>query len=104
VPKSRKLFSPFYLNIIGPTVPDWRIAFAAYGHVAMREISAGEELTTDYALFDDHDGEMGCQCGTPSYRSAISGRDRRRPELQRKYGDYFSTYLLRRFKRSDDLR
>lgn len=28
--------------------------------------------------------------------SAIGGRDWQRPELQRTYRDYFSTYLLRR--------
>ena len=64
--------------------------------VAMRDISTGEELTTDYALFDDYDGAMECQCGTPSCRGTISGRDWQRPELQRKYGRYFSWYLLHR--------
>ena len=64
--------------------------------VAMRDISAGEELTTDYALFDDHDGMMHCQCGTPSCRGMIGGRDWQRPDLQRKYGNYFSSYLLHR--------
>jgi uncharacterized protein len=64
--------------------------------VAMRDIAAGEELTTDYALFDDDDGEMECRCGTASCRAVISGRDWQRPELQRKYGDYFSWYLRRR--------
>jgi uncharacterized protein len=65
--------------------------------VAMRDIAEGEELTTDYALFDDTDDPMTCNCGTPSCRGTISGRDWRRPELQRKYGSYFSWYLLRRF-------
>jgi uncharacterized protein len=65
--------------------------------VAMRDIAAGEELTTDYALFDDADDPMTCNCGTPSCRGTISGRDWQRPELQRKYGRYFSWYLLRRF-------
>ena len=64
--------------------------------VAMRDIGPGEELTTDYALFDDHDGTMKCRCGTPSCRGTITGRDWRRPDLQRKYGHYFSAYLLRR--------
>jgi SET domain-containing protein len=64
--------------------------------VAMRDIAAGEELTTDYALFDDYVGEMECRCGTGSCRGTISGRDWQRPELQRKYGNYFSTYLMRR--------
>ena len=42
--------------------------------VAMRDISPGEELTTDYALFDDYDGMMQCRCGTPSCRATIGGR------------------------------
>jgi uncharacterized protein len=65
--------------------------------VAMRDVAAGEELTTDYALFDDADDPMTCNCGTPSCRGTISGRDWRLPDLQRKYGAYFSTYLHRRF-------
>jgi SET domain-containing protein len=64
--------------------------------VAMRDIDPGEELTTDYALFDDYDGEMQCRCGTASCRGTIGGRDWQRPELQRRYGNYFSWYLLRR--------
>jgi len=55
-----------------------------------------EELTTDYALFGDDDSEMQCQCGTASCRGTIGGRDWQRPELQRKYGNYFSTHLLPR--------
>jgi SET domain-containing protein len=61
--------------------------------VAMRDIAAGEELTTDYALFDDCDDAMTCQCGTPSCRGTITGRDWRRPELQARYAGYFSNYL-----------
>ena len=64
--------------------------------VAMGDIGPGEELTTDYALFDDHDEMMECQCRTASCRGTIGGRDWQRPDLQRKYGTYFSSYLLRR--------
>jgi uncharacterized protein len=64
--------------------------------VAMRDIGPGEELTTDYALFDDQDGLMQCHCRTRSCRGTISGRDWQRPDLQRRYGTYFSAYLLRR--------
>ena len=70
--------------------------------VAMRDISPGEELTTDYALFDDYDGMMGCRCRTPSCRGTIGGRDWQRPDLQRKYGTYFSSYLLHRLARQPD--
>ena len=65
--------------------------------VAMRDIAEGEELVTDYALFDDYDGEMECRCRASSCRATIGGRDWQRPELQRTYGSYFSTYLLHRF-------
>lgn len=66
--------------------------------VAMRDIDPGEELTTDYALFDDYDGAMDCRCRTASCRRTINGRDWQLPELQRRYGMYFSWYLLRRFR------
>lgn len=64
--------------------------------VAMRDIGAGEELTTDYALFDDYDGQMTCSCGAPGCRISIDGHDWQRPELQRKYRGYFSWYLQRK--------
>jgi hypothetical protein len=40
--------------------------------VAMRDVEQGEELTTDYALFDDYDGTMECRCGAPSCRGTVS--------------------------------
>jgi SET domain-containing protein len=43
--------------------------------VAMRDVTAGEELTADYALFDDYDGHMACHCNTASCRRVI-GRPR----------------------------
>jgi uncharacterized protein len=70
--------------------------------VAMRDVAAGEELTTDYALFDDYDGSMECGCRTPSCRGTIGGRDWQRPELLRRYGSYFSAYLLHRIRNQPD--
>jgi len=70
--------------------------------VAMRDVSPGEELTTDYALFDDYEGRMDCRCGAPSCRGAVNGRDWQRPDLQRKYGPYFSAYLRSRMTDSPD--
>jgi len=67
--------------------------------VAMRDIAAGEELTTDYALFDDYKGSMECHCGRPQCRGAVDGRDWRRPDLQERYRGYFSWYLERRIER-----
>jgi hypothetical protein len=66
--------------------------------IAMRDIEAGEELTTDYALFDDYDGSMECHCGRPLCRGRIDGRDWRRIDLQERYRGYFSWYLERRIQ------
>lgn len=65
--------------------------------VAMRDISPGEELTTDYGLFDDGDFEMVCTCGTDLCRGMVTGQDWSRANLQQRYGPYFSAYLRRRF-------
>lgn len=70
--------------------------------VAIRDISPGEELTADYALFDDYDGMMQCRCGTPSCRATIDGQDWQRPDLHRKYGNHFSSYLLHRLAHQPD--
>lgn len=64
--------------------------------VAMRDIDAGEELTTDYAMFDDYEGSMECTCGRPACRGRIGGRDWQRPDLQARYRGYFSWYLARK--------
>jgi uncharacterized protein len=71
--------------------------------VTMRDVAAGEELTTDYALFDDDSaGQMACACGTARCRRVVDGRDWRLPELQQRYAGYFSSYLQRRIDRAAD--
>ena len=66
--------------------------------VAMRDTAAGEELTTDYALFDDYEGSMECTCGRSMCRRRIDGRDWQRRDLQERYRGYFSWYLERRIR------
>lgn len=68
--------------------------------VAMRDIAAGEEICFDYAmcsscLLDDFD----CRCGAPECRGHVGPDDWRRPDLQRRYRGYFSTFLQRRIAR-----
>src|SRR5438270_7878299 len=50
--------------------------------VAMRDIDTGEELTTDYAMFDTSADEMTCRCGDQTCRGTITGSDWKLPELQ----------------------
>jgi SET domain-containing protein len=61
--------------------------------VAMRDIRAGEELTHDWATTDDDDYSVECKCGAPNCRKILTGKDWKRPELQRRYAGYFSKYL-----------
>lgn len=66
--------------------------------VAMRDIAAGEELTTDYALFDASDDEMPCHCGAAGCRRVITGRDWQLPAVQARYRGWFSWYLEERIR------
>ncbi len=69
--------------------------------VAMRDIRAGEELYYDYALTEaDEDWTLApaCLCGTAACRGLVTGNDWKRPELQAKYGNHFTEYVLQLIK------
>jgi hypothetical protein len=61
--------------------------------LAMRDIVTGEELTHDWALTDDDEYSVECNCGARNCRRTLTGKDWQRPELQERYRDYFSAYL-----------
>jgi len=67
--------------------------------LAMRDIPAGEELTHDWAMTDNDDYSVECNCGASNCRKTLTGKDWRRPELQKKYGGYFSAYLARKISK-----
>ena len=66
--------------------------------VAMRDIEAGEELTHDWATTDDDDYRTECNCGSPSCRKILTGKDWQRRDLQEKYRGYISWYLAEKIK------
>jgi hypothetical protein len=61
--------------------------------VAMRDVRAGEELTHDWAMTDDDDYSVACNCGATDCRKTLTGKDWQRPDLQKRYSGYFSSYL-----------
>jgi hypothetical protein len=70
--------------------------------VARRDIAAGEELTTDYALFEGDEDDVKpweCRCGSPLCRRRITGKDWRLVDLQARYGNHFSPFINRRIER-----
>jgi SET domain-containing protein len=64
--------------------------------VAIRGICAEEELTHDWAMTDDDDYSVECNCGVPNCRKILTGKDWQRPELQARYAGYFSEYLAKK--------
>ena len=69
--------------------------------VAMRHIRTGEELTHDWAMTDDDDYSVECNCRAPDCRKTLTGKDWQRPDLQKRYAGYFSAYLARKIALSD---
>ncbi len=64
--------------------------------IALRDISAGEELTHDWALTDDDDYSVECHCGTARCRGTLTGKDWQLSDLQQRYAGYFSAYLAKK--------
>jgi hypothetical protein len=65
----------------------------------MRDILFGEKLCHDYAMKLSDGYARGCHCGSRLCRGKVSGEDWKLPELQQRYGDYFSIYISNKFKR-----
>ena len=65
--------------------------------VAMHEIAADTELTTDYALHvDDPALVLMCHCETYRCRQIIEGTDWQIPQLQKRYAGFFAPAVQRR--------
>lgn len=65
--------------------------------VAMKDISAGEELVFDYGMSETSYDPWPCTCNTQDCRKTIKPTDWEDKTLQEKYGDYFATYLKNKF-------
>ncbi|WP_426510884.1 SET domain-containing protein [Dactylosporangium sp. McL0621] len=73
-----------------------------YALVARRDVTAGEELTNDYATSTADPGfRMPCACGSRLCRGVVTGDDWRRPELQARYGGHWVPALLARIRAQD---
>ena len=69
---------------------------------ARRRIAPREELTVDYALFEEEEDftmPWECVCGSPICRKRITGRDWRLPDLQRRYAGHFLPVIAKRIAR-----
>lgn len=64
--------------------------------IAMRDINPDEEIVTDYAMIQDNDESMDCNCGSVDCRKMVTGKDWKIKELQEKYRNYFAAFLLQK--------
>ena len=73
----------------------WMIG--AYTIIAKRNIKVGEEITTDYVLWeargDDFVSKWECKCGALNCRKKLTGKDWKLTELQKRYKDHFSPLI-----------
>jgi SET domain-containing protein len=67
-------------------------------YVAIRDISAGEELCHDYSMERSDNYLLDCHCESALCRGKVTGQDWKLPELQQRYGDYFSIYIRNKFQ------
>jgi uncharacterized protein len=70
--------------------------------VVMRDIHAGEELTHDWAMTDNDDYFIQCNCRSSKCRATLTGKDWQRAELQARYRGYFSAYLARKIDEASE--
>lgn len=68
--------------------------------VAIKDIAKGKELVFDYGMSESNFEPYNCTCGSKNCRKIIKPTDWESQELQKKYGEYFATYLKNRFKKS----
>jgi hypothetical protein len=67
--------------------------------IARRDIRLGEELTADYAMWENDESDIKpwrCACGTTLCRKTITGTDWRLSELQDRYKGHFSPFITDR--------
>ncbi len=68
---------------------------------ARRRIAPGEEITIDYATHSAMpEWQMQCRCGAAICRALITANDWTLPELQERYGEHFSPFILKRIAAS----
>lgn len=67
--------------------------------VALEDIQIGKEISYDYAMSDsDPYDEFVCECKSINCRKLVTGKDWTKPDLQKKYDGFFSSYLQQKIK------
>ncbi|MCL5006979.1 MAG: SET domain-containing protein-lysine N-methyltransferase [Patescibacteria group bacterium] len=75
----------------------------AFTLIARRDIKRGEEITADYALWENenYSSDWQCVCGSPFCRGHITGDDWRLPEVQKRYRGHFSPLINKKIEAAE---
>ncbi len=98
--------------IDAPTSPDYFLNHSCDPNVwmqdeitllARRTIEPGEELTADYAFWENDPAWVlePCHCSSPLCRGRITGNDWQLPELQNRYGNHFTPFINQRIQKQN---
>ncbi len=69
-------------------------------YVALKDVQPGEELTHDYAMcFTNRNIDFKCNCGSEMCRGTITDNDWKLKDLQKRYGNHFSLFILNKIKK-----
>lgn len=69
--------------------------------IAIKDIKKNEEVTFDYAMcMTSGILNLKCQCGEKKCRKIIKGSDWKKPELQKKYKNYFQPYIKEKIEKN----
>lgn len=66
--------------------------------IAIRDIEPGEEIAWDYASSQTASPPFKCNCKESNCRKTITADDWKIKEIQEKYGEYFSPYILKKIQ------
>ena len=76
-------------------------AYGTSSVISLSDIAIGEELTFDYAMTDSSEyDQFECACGKLNCRGKITGKDWQITEIQKKYINYFNSFIAKLIKLS----
>ncbi len=96
-----KVFQYYINHCCDPNAVDISRSPTATHYVAWRDISANEEITTDYGLYGEATIAV-CGCQSPICRGQISPDDWRLTELQQRYKGNFPPRMEKRIQALND--
>ena len=66
--------------------------------IAIKNIKRDEEIVIDYATWVDDNSLMKCNCHSVNCRKVITGKDWKKPQLQKRYKGFFTPFVQKKIE------